>query len=131
MNMPLWTLLIVALMPYVLAGFGGYYRHRQFDKVDNNNPRRQQEKLLDAGARAVAAQKNAFEAVGLFTATLVIAYLGGVDLGGKAACTASSVFLASRILHPIMYIKDLATVRTIVFIVGFISCIYLMVLAAL
>ena len=51
--------MIVALLPYVLAGVGGYFRRTNLGTVDNDNPRGQAALLEGAGARAYAAQANA------------------------------------------------------------------------
>ena len=41
MTTPLWCLLIVAAMPYLLAFYGGYQRVQHLGKLDNNYPRLQ------------------------------------------------------------------------------------------
>ena len=74
MTTPLWCLLIAALIPYVLAGISGYYKAQQFDAIDNNNPRAQSAQLEGAGARASAAQSNAWEAFAIFTAAVLVAW---------------------------------------------------------
>ena len=128
MTTPLWCLLIIALLPYVLAGLGGYYRIKQFGAIDNNDPRLQSSRLEGVGARVWAAQQNAWEALGLFTATVVIAHLAGADADQSAI--AALVFLITRIIHPILYIANLATLRSVVFGIGLLSCAYMFVLAA-
>ena len=50
-----------------LAGVGGYFRQANLGAVDNENPRTQAALLEGAGARAYAAQANAWEAVALFS----------------------------------------------------------------
>ena len=116
------------LLPFVLAGLGGYYRFRQFGSVDNKTPRKQSTALEGAGMRAVAAQQNAWEALAVFTAAVVVAHLAGADAGTSA--TASLVFLAARILHPIFYITNLDALRSLSFVVGFGACLALFVSAA-
>lgn len=117
MTTPLWCLAVVAVLPYVCAGAGSYFRYRQFGRVDNKNPRRQGAQLEGAGARIQAAQANAWEALPFFTAGVVAAQLGGAD-PGKAA-TLSEVFVVTRLLHPIFYGADLDALRSLVFMVGF------------
>ncbi len=123
MTTPLWCLAALAIIPYILAGMGGYYRGKQFGSVDNEYPRLQAAQLEGTGARVWAAQSNAWEALGLFTAALVVAHFAGAD-SAKVA-TASLVFISMRVLHPILYIANIATVRSIVQIVGLITCIYI------
>ena len=127
MTAALWVLFILALIPYVLAGLGGYYRTGQFDSFDNKHPRAQSAHLEGAGARAWAAQKNAWEALGLFTATVAVTHFAGVDPGKLVL--PSMLFLVTRILHPILYVTNLSTLRSIAVVVGFAACIYMFVLA--
>jgi len=120
MTTVLACLLIAVLTPYVLAGIGGYHKGKQFGKADNNNPRAQAAQLTGVGARAVAAQQNAWEALAVFTAAVAVAHLAGADAGKSA--TAALVFLGARLVHPVAYIADFPTLRTGVFVVGLVSC---------
>ena len=128
MTTPLWCLLIASFIPFVLAGIGGYLRVQQLGELDANHPRVQAYELRDVAARAYAAQQNAWEALGLFTAAVVTAHLAGADAGSSA--TAASLFIVARVLHAGAYIADLAPARTVVFIVALGSCIALFYLAA-
>ena len=116
MTTPLRCLLIVALLPYLLAWVGGYLKVRQFGRLDNKNPRQQTARLEGVGARIAAAQANAWEALGLFTAAIVVAHLGGQD--PARAAWLSQLFVATRLLHPVFYGLDLDKLRSLVFIVG-------------
>lgn len=117
------VLVLVLVMPYLLAFLGGYLKVRQLGRLDNENPRLQSLQLSGSGARAVAAQSNAWEALAFYIGTLLVVSLAGVPL--EAVATPALVFAVSRILHPVLYIANLATLRSIVFIVGFASCIYM------
>jgi len=128
MTAPLWCLLVAVLIPYGLAFLGGYYKSQQFGSVDNANPRAQSAALEGAGARAVAAQANAWEAVGVFTAAVLVNHVAGGDPASSAA--AAYVFLAARVFHAAFYIADQPTFRSLSFLVGLGSCIWLFVLAA-
>lgn len=116
MTTPFRCLLIVALLPYVLAGIGGYLRMRQLGELDNNHPRIQANRLEGVAARALAAQANAWEALAVFGTVVIVAHLVGAD--PAASATAALVYLATRIAHPILYLANLATLRTLVFVVG-------------
>ena len=74
MTLSLWCLVIVAVLPYVLAGVGGYFRRTNLGTVDNDNPRGQAALLEGAGARAYAAQANAWEALALFLVGLALVH---------------------------------------------------------
>jgi uncharacterized MAPEG superfamily protein len=128
MTTPFWCLLIVVFIPLVLAGISGYFKKQQFDSVDNNNPRAQSAKLEGAGARAVAAQHNAWEALAIFTASVAVAHMAGADPGTSA--TAAMLFVVCRILHAGFYIADMAPLRSLSYLVATGSCIWLFTLAA-
>ncbi len=128
MTTPFWCLFIVAMIPYVLAGLGGYFKIQQFGKLDNNHPRIQAADLRGIGARAYAAQMNAWEAVALFAAAVLVAHLAGAD--PRLSAMASVIFVIARLVHPILYISNLASFRTGVFTVGLLCSFWLFVLAA-
>jgi uncharacterized MAPEG superfamily protein len=127
MTTPFRCLFIVAILPYVLAGIGGYLRVKQLGHADNNHPRSQAAQLTGAAARALAAQANAWEALGVFGTVVIVAHLAGADPGKSA--TASLVYLATRFAHPVLYLANLATLRTLVFVVGLGAIAWLMALA--
>jgi len=127
MNTVLACLLIAVLLPYVLAFTGSYHKGKQFGKVDNNNPRAQSAQLTGVGARAVAAQQNAWEALAVFTASLAAAFFAGVEAASLA--TLSVVFVAARIAHAACYLADLATARSGTFLVATVCCIWIFVKA--
>jgi uncharacterized MAPEG superfamily protein len=128
MTTPLWCLAIVAVLPYFLAWVGGYLTYAQLGSIDNKNPRQQKTRLEGAAARSVAAQANAWEALPFFTAGVVIAHLAGAD-PAKAALWAK-LFVATRVLHPILYIADLDVLRSLVFVGGLVCVVALIVISA-
>lgn len=128
MTTPFWCLLVIAMLPYLLAAIGIYFRIRQFGHWDNDNPRAQYARLEGPGWRVWCAQQNAWEALGLFTATVVVAHLAGAD--AEKSAIAASVYLVTRLLHPVLYVANLATLRSITVFIGLFSCIYLFILAA-
>ncbi len=128
MTTPFWCLLFAVLIPYVLAGTVGYFKSAQLGSIDNHDPRAQSAQLRGPGARAVAAQANAWEALPVFASAVFVAHLAGADAAGSAA--AALLFVAMRIAHAACYLADLATARSVVFLIGFGSCLWLFVLAA-
>ena len=116
MTVPFWCLFIGALLPTLLAFTGGYFKSQQFDSVDNNNPREQSAQLTGAGARAVAAQSNAWEALAVFTAAVTVNHLGGGAAG--TAATVSMVWVVARLIHAGAYLADIAALRSLAFLVG-------------
>lgn len=122
MTTPLWCLVILAFIPYPLAFVGSYFKTRQFGKLDNKHPREQAAKLEGVGARAVAAQANAWEALAVFTAVIAVLHLANPEAArGGTAANLSLGFLATRVVHPIAYLANIDLLRSVVFIVG-IAC---------
>jgi uncharacterized MAPEG superfamily protein len=128
MTTPFWCLLAAIFLPYVWAGVSVGYKQKQFGSVDNHHPREQSAKLTGAGARANAAQANAWEALPMFLGSVMVAHLAGADPGSSA--TAALLFIAARVLHGVFYVVDLAPLRSLSFMVGSGACLWLFVLAA-
>ena len=128
MTTPFWCLLVAVLLPYLLAGAAGYFKQKQFGAIDNHLPRVQGAQLTGAGARAWAAQANAWEALAVFASAVFVAHLAGADPARSA--TAAQLFVAARLAHAVCYLADWATARSLVFFVGMGSCLWLFVLAA-
>ena len=127
MSIALIVLILVALMPYALAGVGGYFKAKQFGKADNHNPREQTANLTGPGARAYAAQANSWEALAFYSAVIVVVFASGVSL--SALTIPALIFAASRIIYPVAYIADLPMLRSSMFGVGLFSCLYMLYLA--
>jgi len=124
---PFWCLLVVAIIPYVLAGVGARLRIQQLGSLDARHPRVQALELRGIAARAYAAQQNAWEALALFGTAVIVAHLSGANPAQSAL--ASSIFVVARLLHGPLYIADKAPLRTVVFVVGLACCVWLFVLA--
>ncbi|MFZ9708727.1 MAG: MAPEG family protein [Steroidobacteraceae bacterium] len=125
MTTALWVLLVTLLLPIVCAGLskaGGP------DRYDNANPREWLARRTGRQARANAAQANSWEALAGYVAGLLAAFIGGAD--PAAIATVALIFLAARIAYIACYVADLATLRSIVWLVGFGSCICLVVMGA-
>lgn len=128
MTVPFWCLVIACFLPYVWGPFSIPARQKQLGRVDNKDPRSQQAQLTGRGARAVAAHKNAFEAIAAFAPVVIVAHLAGADPGWSA--TWAQVFVAARILHGGFYLADLDLLRSTAFGVGMACNVALVVLAA-
>ena len=128
MSTALWCLMITALIPSVLAGVGGYLRHKELGKADNKNPRAQYAQSTGAAARAYAAQQNAWEGLVLFSAALLAASISGVAL--EKIAVVSMVFVVARILHGVLYLADRDALRSLSYFVALGSVICIFVMAA-
>jgi len=127
MTTPLWCLLIATFLPFAWVFAGHACRYRQFGGIDNDHPRLQQAQLTGVGARALAAQQNAWEALAMFTPAVLIAHLHGATAGHAA--TASMLFIAARIAHGCLYLANLSTLRSLSWMVGAGAVIWLFAVA--
>jgi uncharacterized MAPEG superfamily protein len=84
--------------------------------LDNNNPRDQQAKMEGAGRRAQAAHANAFEGFAPFAAAVIIAHLAHASETWSTALAVTHV--VARMIYPFLYIGNIATPRTLVWIVS-------------
>jgi len=83
---------------------------------DNSRPREQFERLTGWGKRAAAAHQNTLEALVGFTVAYLISYIGTAP--SSIVAKLSVIFLGTRIIYPFLYIFNLPTMRTIVWLVG-------------
>ena len=88
MTVQLWCLFVGCLLPYVWAGASVPFRNKQLGGLDLAQPRLQASDLTAGGAGAWGAQMNAWEALGIFTASNVAAYMAGVEPAGTWATLA-------------------------------------------
>jgi uncharacterized MAPEG superfamily protein len=127
MNTVIGSLLILCILPLSCAWIAGYHRQKQLGSVDNKEPRTQALKLTGAGARAMAAQANSWEALAVFSAAILAVFISGVAL--QSISTWAMAFVVLRIVYIPMYISNLDKLRSLVFIAGFGICMYLFYLA--
>lgn len=121
-----WCVLVAAVLPYVWVGFAkagarGY---------DNHDPRAWMGRQTEPRRlRANAAQLNAFEALPAFVAGVALASIAGVP--DARVSLLAVVFVIARLLHGIFYIADLATLRSLAWLVGLLCSLALIAQAAL
>ena len=127
MNTIISSLLILCILPIICAWVAGYYRQQQLGSVDNKEPRLQSQQLSGAGARAVAAQGNSWEALAVFSAAILALFIGGVDL--RSISTPVLIFVALRIAYVPVYIGNIDKLRSLIFLAGYGICMYFFYLA--
>lgn len=127
MQYPVLVLMILCILPMLCGWVSGYYRHKQLGVVDNKHPRQQNAQLTGAGARAVAAQMNAWEALAVYAAALLAVNISAVPVEQYATLTL--VFLGLRVLHAICYVANQDILRSLVFLGGYGICLFMFVLA--
>lgn len=108
-----YCLVVAMMLPLVLALSSIPFRVKQLSSVDITEPRAQADQLIGAGARMVAAQKNAWEALVLFAVSLFLANANQVD--PSEITTACLVFITMRVLHAIFYVLGYGVLRFIAF----------------
>lgn len=123
---PYVALLITVALIYIPRFFVARGQAQQPEGYDNANPRAQQAKLTGVAARAHAAHQNAVEAFGPFAAGVLACKVSGVDADQLAALSIAFVIL--RVAYLVLYIKNLATLRSVVWIAAFLLTLALLTL---
>lgn len=117
MTTPLWCLMIGVILPYVWATSSLPFRSKQFGAPDLNEPRVQGDQLTGAGARAVGAQMNAWEAVIVFGAANFAAFAAGV--GPESNWNLAAIgWVVARAIHGASYIAGVTPLRVLTFVIG-------------
>jgi uncharacterized MAPEG superfamily protein len=114
-----WCVLVASLLPIVCAGlakWGMFGTPKREGGYDNNHPRQWLAKQTDWRARANAAQANSFEALPFFIGAVIIAH----QLGAYQARldVLAFLFVVLRLLYIMMYVADLATARTLTWVLA-------------
>ncbi len=123
MTTQFWCLLGAATLPYVWATASAVLRKQEFGAIDAHHPRPQAAKQSGAGARAYAAQQNAFEALAMFAPAVLVAHLG--NPASTLAPILALVWLGCRIGHGLVYMADVPPARTGLFAIGALSSVAL------
>lgn len=129
MTIPLWTLLVAALLPYVWFGPSVNARKEQFGNADNNHPRLQVAKLEGKGARAYAAHQNAFEALAVYVPAVLVAHV--THANPLHSTILSIVWVVARFMHGVLYLNNVGGARSGMFALGMLASIGQFVIAAM
>jgi len=122
MTIALWCVLVAGLLPYVATVIAKAGVH-----FDNHDPRAWLAQQQGYRRRANAASMNAFEALPLFAAAVLIAHL---LRGPQPSANLLAIgFIIARAAHLACYLADLATLRTIAWFVGLLCVIGLFVVS--
>jgi uncharacterized MAPEG superfamily protein len=114
MTIAFWCVLAAGLMPYIFAGVG------KSIGLDNHNPREATLALTGVRQRAYWAHYNCFEAFPLFAAGVIINHLlRGPNLVANELALA---FVALRIVYGALYMANLASLRSLCWLLG-IACV--------
>lgn len=124
-----WCVVAAGILPVLTVGMAKAtsIRSRKMGGYDNNNPRQWEAKVEGWRQRAVSAQNNGFEALPLFVAAVLIAQQAHADQG--KIDTLAMAFIAIRVAYVAIYLKDWATLRSLVWAAGLGVCIALVAMA--
>ena len=122
LTMAYWAVLVAALLPIFCAGlakWGMFAKPRRAGGFDNHNPRAWLASQQSWRARANAAQANSFEALPFFIGAVIIAHqLGASQLRLDVL---AFLYIVLRLLYIMMYVADLATVRSLVWLLALVA----------
>ena len=113
MNWSYLSLLITGLLPVLCAGIA----KAGMRDYDNHEPRTWAKRLSGYRARANAAQDNSLEAFPFFAAGVLLALHAGVD--GTRIDMLAVAFVLARLAYIACYVADKATLRSLVWTVGY------------
>ncbi|AXE33793.1 MAPEG family protein [Chromobacterium phragmitis] len=114
----LWSLLLAALLPLLWAGVA-----KAGARVDNHRPREAAARAEGHRQRAGWAQQNAWEALPVWMAAVMAAWLMKVPAADMNA--AAVVFIVARVAHGLLYIADQASLRSLSWLIGLLAGLYL------
>lgn len=128
MTFAYWCVLVGALMPFAWAMTAKTGGKRKMSLGENRAPREFLAKLDGAQKRADWAQQNAFEAFPPFAAAVIIAHVVGAEQA--TINLLAGIWVLARVAHGIVYIADLATLRSLVWFVALACVVGLFIAAA-
>ncbi|MFZ2842746.1 MAPEG family protein [Psychrobacter sp.] len=121
----IWAMIVASLLPLAMAltakALGG------FNLTDNAHPRDFLQGTTGVAARANAAQQNSYETLPVFLAAVLVAMLFFVPQPIINAL--AWLYVLIRIGFCVAYITNLATFRSILWVLSIICCLMLFYLA--
>ena len=111
--------LVAALLPILCAGiakWGLFGKPRREGGYDNHNPRAWLARQTDWRARANAAQANSFEALPFFIGAVIIAHQ--LHAPQTRLDILAFLFVFTRLVYILMYLADMATARSLAWVVA-------------
>ena len=110
--------LAAAILPVVTMGLAKFtsIKKPSAGGYDNNDPRGWTAKQTGWKARAAAAQNNGFEALPLFVFAVLAAQHAGLEQGRIDQL--AMAFIGIRLVYTVMYLANLAALRSLVWFAG-------------
>ena len=124
MSIALWCLFLAGLLHVISKAPLGKAQADSAQGYDNNNPREQQAALDGWGKRALAAHQNQIESFPLFAAGILVATVS--EVGSSAIDCLAIAYIVARVGYMFCYLKDLSTLRSLVWSVGLLASLALL-----
>ena len=117
--------LFIAVLLTIISKFPlAYAMSKQGKGYDNHHPRAQQSELTGFGARALGAHQNSFESLIIFaTASLAAMATNHVT---PLMSQLAVAFIIARIIYHCCYLFDWASLRSLVFTIGYVICLVML-----
>ena len=128
MTLAFWCVALQLLLLWLWRIPVTFTLSRQPSGLDNHYPRQQQAKLTGFVARAQSAHENLSESIAPFGLAVVIAHLAHADPVKSGALAATHVLL--RLVYAGLYLGDIASARSAVWILSYLTILGQIVLAA-
>ena len=124
-NWSIFAVLVAGILPVVCAGIA----KAGLKSYDNHDPRACLQQVTGYRARANAAQANSFEAFPFFAAGVALALWAQVD--AVLLNVLAWLVVLTRVAYIYCYVTDRATLRSLIWMLGFFASASLYVLAGL
>ena len=121
MTIAYWCIFLAYLLPWFSIGYAKFLAPKgTFREFDNKAPREYLSRLENGRKRAVWAEKNTYETLPLFIASVLVAHQTGADQ--YSINVLSVLFVMFRVIYIGLYIANLATFRTVTWIAAIGCC---------
>ena len=117
-------IVVACLLPYVFTVIAK--SKAGFQAKDNQNPREFLAKTTGVAARANAVQQNSFESLPLFIAAVLMAEY--MVIPEQFIFTLGWAYIVFRVIYGICYLANLATLRSIIWLLSLLCPIFLLVI---
>ena len=128
MTIAFWTLLFAIMLPWLMALIKKTPSSLH-GKYNNRAPRAGEQDLQGVSQRVSWAEQNSYEILPGYIAAIIVSYL----VGAEQYCIDifALIFIGSRILYCLCYVKDWPSLRSAVWVVGLLCIIAIFVTSAL
>ena len=117
MTIALWCLFVAAILHVLSKAPVASLMAKLPEGYNNNMPREQAASLEGAGKRAFAIHLNQIESFPLFAAGVLV--VTALSINSSTVEYLAIAYVLARIIYIPIYLKDIATLRTMVWSVGY------------